>query len=680
MLPVCALAVASMAMGAGGELIIVDYFDDVTDFGGAQQVADLPGPDGFVSFREALRAADNTPGPQTIHFNIPQSQWIDYPDCATLYLEGTFALFSDEVIIDFTSQTDFTGDTNPDGNEVTIRGELGNSSGSPALSILGNHNVVKGLDFVRERGYGVDISGDFNQVLGCTIRGPLYAGVRINGQGNDPAEFNVIGGTQPGDRNTLASGNAGVRIDAPADNNVVIGNLLGGSVAGVQVRGAPCCDIFPHNNRIGGPTPEERNVIGGSGYTGEHGSANGELVSIQYAFDTIVEGNYIGTEEDGETADQQIAPVGIEVRASTDTIIRNNLVSGINGSGILLFDVTSGTQVFGNLIGTDRTGQNPLPNWFGIRVSAFTGRELPGPNQIGGMGLGEANLIAFNLNAGVFIGPLSNGQRVSGNSIHSNGGLGIDLIPWSGQQGVTQNDFQDVDTNGGNGLQNFPVLDAASSDGSSTFIQGTFNSTPNTSFSLEFYSNAQPDSLGYGEGETFVGVVPVTTDSNGDAALSLEFLVGTPSGDYLSATATNLATNATSEFSNNVEVQSGAGVTTLEGVHRRNGCASRRQSWITGRFRQLLRPHAQRIRAIVYRLTPYGDGGQRQYDRKRARLIDITIEDRIDQPSGTAQVRLRNWNTGQFEIVGSYPLGMSDAAHTFLDIDAANFVRQLGGN
>jgi hypothetical protein len=58
--------------------------------------------------------------------------------------------------------------------------------------------------------------------------------------------------------------------------------------------------------------------------------------------------------------------------------------------------------------------------------------------------------------------------------------------------------------------------------------------------------------------------------------------------------------------------------------------------------------------------------------------LELMIEDRIDHPAGTAQIRLRNWNTGQFESVGSYPLGPSDAVHVLSNIDAANFVSGSG--
>ena len=45
---------------AGPPDIIVTTTSDVADFGGGQQVGDLPGLDGLVSLREAILAARNT--------------------------------------------------------------------------------------------------------------------------------------------------------------------------------------------------------------------------------------------------------------------------------------------------------------------------------------------------------------------------------------------------------------------------------------------------------------------------------------------------------------------------------------------------------------------------------------------------------------------------------------------
>ena len=43
------LALIGMARVAGAQTIFVDTSNDVVDFGGAQRVADLPGPDGKIS-------------------------------------------------------------------------------------------------------------------------------------------------------------------------------------------------------------------------------------------------------------------------------------------------------------------------------------------------------------------------------------------------------------------------------------------------------------------------------------------------------------------------------------------------------------------------------------------------------------------------------------------------------
>jgi len=46
---------------ASAQTIVVNTSSDVTDFGGgAQSVADLPGPDGKISLAEAGLASDNT--------------------------------------------------------------------------------------------------------------------------------------------------------------------------------------------------------------------------------------------------------------------------------------------------------------------------------------------------------------------------------------------------------------------------------------------------------------------------------------------------------------------------------------------------------------------------------------------------------------------------------------------
>jgi hypothetical protein len=557
-----ALLALTAPLNAGGETITVTTLNDVTDFGGAQQVADLPGPDGVVSFREACTAANNTAGPQTIEFAIPQSEWWLGGNDAVLRLEdGPFSLNDDETTVDFTTQTDFTGDTNPNGWEVGIYGLQPNAWGVAAIFVNGDNCVIKGLGRVMQRGYGVEVTGNNNRVISCIISGPLYAGVIVQGWPGDPATGNIVGGTTPEERNILSAGNAGIRVDGPTDNTVVIGNTLVGSpFGGVEVRGAYCCpDYTPFNTRIGGPTPEEANWIADNGKFGEEGFPLGDQVQVEYAVNTIVEGNIIGTTQDGsERFPNAHGTVGVGIRESENTIVRNNLIAGIikegvnhhdgefYGTGVRVYGPDAGVVIEGNRIGTDATGNNPIPNLIGISFDWFQGNPTGG--QIGGEN-GAGNIIAFNETRGVIIGTGVNGVTISGNSIHSNGALGIDLVvQGSPGTGVTPNDAGDGDT-GGNNLQNFPVITSANATGSSITIEGTLNSVPNQSYTIEFFANQECDPSGHGEGEVALGQTVATTDAIGNAAFSATLPFTPDSLTVVTATATRGATGDTSEFS-----------------------------------------------------------------------------------------------------------------------------------
>jgi hypothetical protein len=161
----CSVSVLVLVLTAGvgaaqGEVIIVNDSPDYADFAGARRVADLPGPDGRVTFREAVIAANNTPGPQTIHFNIPQDRWWSlFTDRATVLGDyDAFIITDDSTTIDGRSQTAFTGDTNPNGNEVCFWGEHPNSLGIPMIILNSDGNVIVGLDQMHRRGYGISIS------------------------------------------------------------------------------------------------------------------------------------------------------------------------------------------------------------------------------------------------------------------------------------------------------------------------------------------------------------------------------------------------------------------------------------------------------------------------------------------------------------------------------------------
>ena len=537
-----------------GETITVTTLFDVTDFSGAQRVGDLPGPDGRVSFREAVIAANNTPGPQTIAFAIPVSEFWLIPDVALLKLEdGAFFLRDAGTTVDFSTQTVNIGDTNPDGPEVGIYGLEPNGWGIAAIFINGDNCVIKGLGAVYQRGWAVQLVGNNNRVIGCQNSSVLIAGYM---SGPTPSG-NIVGGTAQGDGNHLVR----LVIGGPADGNIVIGNTV---IGGVTVSGATQYGVIARNNRIGGPTAAERNVISGAGYYGEEGYPDGEQVSIIDADGTLVEGNYIGTTADGMSRYPQIGPIGVEVRDSRNTTIRGNLIAGLRtegtnhyagqifGQAIYVSAVNANTQdtvIEGNTIGLAADGITPIVTRAGVSVAPWTSfyhafGTLIASNHIAGV---ETN--------GVVVASLENGVTITGNSIHDSGALGIDLFSNSGG-GVTPNDPGDGDT-GGNGLQNFPVLLSATTTGSAVMVEGTFDSSPSEQFTVEFFASPSCNPSGFGEGAAFIGSTQVTTNGAGHATFSLTLPAAVAVGASATATATRLSTGDTSEFSACIVVTSG---------------------------------------------------------------------------------------------------------------------------
>ncbi|HEX7183446.1 MAG TPA: PKD domain-containing protein, partial [Thermoanaerobaculia bacterium] len=152
------------------------------------------------------------------------------------------------------------------------------------------------------------------------------------------------------------------------------------------------------------------------------------------------------------------------------------------------------------------------------------------------------------------------GNHITGNSIHSNGGLGIDVLPPPFPSGEppftpTPNDSCDGDT-GGNLRQNFPEITRAERAGAATTIEGFLNSAPNASYTVELFASGAADLSGAGEGETFLTALSVATDSSCLGNFSITLPVAVPPGHVITATATDGAGN-TSEFSWAEEVVGG---------------------------------------------------------------------------------------------------------------------------
>lgn len=165
------------------------------------------------------------------------------------------------------------------------------------------------------------------------------------------------------------------------------------------------------------------------------------------------------------------------------------------------------------------------------------------------------NAIAYSSVAGVWVGSTGSniGNRILSNSLYRNEGLGINLSGGTeNPAGVTANDPDDPDA-GPDTLQNYPGISSAvttpTGSTSSTTIRGGLNSTPNSTFTVQFFSSpgALADPSGFGEGKTFIGQTSVSTNRLGNA--SFAFVPNQPVPVSWRVTATATGVGGTSEFS-----------------------------------------------------------------------------------------------------------------------------------
>jgi hypothetical protein len=257
-----------------------------------------------------------------------------------------------------------------------------------------------------------------------------------------------------------------------------IGVNAAGGTAGPNVFNGIYLDES-YGSHIGGVTPGARNVISGNGRDG---------IAVNKSGNCWIQGNYIGVAADGVTPVPNIE------------------------SGVALLD----DAIFHTIGGAPASNCSPAPQ--GINLIAHNGGDGIEVSEIGAVDPDEISILS--------------------NIIHSNGGLGIDLGP----NGITLNDFQDVDA-GGNGRQNYPNISSAED----STIKFTLGSTPNTTFVVQFFRNASCDGTGNGEGQVFMSQMNVTTNANGSSG---EFMTCglIPPNSIVTATAT-APNGSTSEFS-----------------------------------------------------------------------------------------------------------------------------------
>jgi hypothetical protein len=428
------------------------------------------------------------------------------------------------------------------------------NNGGSVLRNLVINRVGSGIQVTNSRGSIIEANKIGTDPTGTSLRNNTNRGIHLNNAG-----ANTIGGNPNAGAINVISGNViGVDISGlTATDNVVRFNNIGTNVNASQALG--------NNTNIRITAGASRNKIGSAVTASFDNAIYGSLsegVLIDSANGNMVQANFFQVNQ-GDGIKIQSAS-GNTIGGATATGSSRNFIWSSGSDGVEINGLASTDNLIqGNNIGLnfDNVG-NPVDthnNQNGILVTVNASN-----NTIGGDSPALGNHIAFNLLNGVTI-LTGTGNLIRSNFIFNNGLLGIDL----GNDGADINDDKDPD-GGANGKQNYPlitsstvpvglVLEGDIVPHAIATVSGTFNSTPNTAFTLEFQFCAQPC---VGSGRQFSGCIPtslrladgsnpvVTTDANGNANYAFQFnLPNNANTGFVNATATNNATNNTSEIS-----------------------------------------------------------------------------------------------------------------------------------
>ena len=524
-------------------------------------------------------------------------------------------------------------------NVVSGNGAAGiwaDSTNACRTLIYGNYvgTDITGSNAVPNGSYGIDVSDAANCQIGTSGGGGNLVSGHANAAGIQvstavpSATGNVIRcnyvGTDASGRFAIPN-SVGIAVECPGTvvggdvyRNIISGNLrsgvslyggvvLKGNYIGVDVTGLSALsnglygvDIWQaSSNQVGGTNLGDANVISGNGSAGIRIFGSDSVRNV-------IEGNYIGTDRDGENALGNDIGVfidsGCSNRVGGNSPASMNVISGNRSAGVELRSGARGNMIQRNIIGADagvvdslansnggvRVNGSPA-NWIGGRTNEgnfIAGNRRDGiviynvdsagnhvfgnwigcsatlaplsnaecgvliyndasSNEIGSLVPGTVtNRIAFNGHDGVCVSG-GTGNRIVQNRIFSNVWIGINL----GSDGYTANDFDDADS-GANNLQNFPVLLSATNNGTQITVIGTIDGIPAMVKLIEYFGSSDVDPSGYGEGEFVISTTNlVMIGPTGITTFTNKFPTPARPPSFITATATDTNILDTSEFS-----------------------------------------------------------------------------------------------------------------------------------
>lgn len=265
------------------------------------------------SLRQAISAANGSPGLDTITFNVPGI------GPQTIQPLSPLPPITDPVVIDgYTQPGASPNSVSPGDNAVLMIVLDGTNAGSDAcgLNITAGGSTVLGLVVNRFGSHGVLLNGAGSNVLvgnfiGTDVTGTIARG---NGWAQDAGGVyiaqssgsNVVGGTGTAERN-LISGNPEGLVISGSDGNQVLGNFIGTDATGAKaIPNTGTGGVVINggtDNHIGGAASGAGNLISGNVKTNAAGWWDGGF-GIEASTDgtTVIEGNLIGTDITGKVA------------------------------------------------------------------------------------------------------------------------------------------------------------------------------------------------------------------------------------------------------------------------------------------------------------------------------------------------------------------------------------------
>jgi hypothetical protein len=366
---------------------------------------------GAGSLRAAIDQSNNTPGIDTITFNISAAD-------KTIRPTAGLVLY-DAAVLDATTQPGYAG-------QPLIRIDGAAAGTTDGVKLYGN-STVKGLSITSFNGAGITtVAAPGQDGHGNAIRANwLGLDLAGNAAGNKGMGLGIFTPTNVIDGNVISSNGA--------DGIFILGGIFGSSAGGNLIQ----------YNRIG--TNPAGNVARGNGRNGMDAqdspgnsilnnlfSANADNGIMFYGVNSsgqIAKGNLIGLDASGANA-MGNGLYGMEMHSSNNVIggttaAERNVISANAWAGIVIdgdLGRGAGNQVKGNYIGTDSIGTKARGN----HQQGICFVNNAGANQIGGTEAGAGNTICSNGDVGIAMFP-GNGEVIQGNRIGigvANGALG----------------------------------------------------------------------------------------------------------------------------------------------------------------------------------------------------------------------------------------------------------------